>query len=149
MLFLPQHPFLPRGTLRDVITFSSGKAEVPDDDLKAIMSRVGIEHLADSLDTAAAWDKRLNREELERIVLARLILDKPTWVISDEAIDLTDTDTRELVVSIFGKELAGSTFFNITGHQSPDPFYSRKVQLRPLGAGNAATTLPAPQRKAS
>jgi hypothetical protein len=70
-------------------------------------------------------------------------------VISDEAIDLTDTDTRELAVSIFGKELAGSTFFNIAGHESRDPFYSRKVQLRPLGAGNAPAANPAAQRKAS
>jgi putative ATP-binding cassette transporter len=149
MLFLPQHPFLPQGTLRDVITFSSHDAKASDGDLNAIMTRVGIDHLAGSLDREAAWDKQLNREELERIVLARLILDKPAWVVSDEAIDLTDADTRELVASIFGKELAGSTFFNIAGHDSRDPFYSHIVQLRPLGAGDAAAALPAPERKAS
>jgi ABC-type uncharacterized transport system fused permease/ATPase subunit len=72
-----------------------------------------------------------------------MILDKPAWVISDEAIDLTDTETRELVVSIFGKELAGSTFFNISGRQNHDPFYSRTIRLTPLGAPDA----PAPAKK--
>jgi putative ATP-binding cassette transporter len=137
MLFLSRRPFLPHGTLREAITFSARDVKVSDDDLKAVMSRVGIDHLASALDQDDAWDKQLNNEEQERVVLARMILDKPAWVISDEAIDLTDTETRELVVSIFAKELAGTTFFNITGRQIRDPFYGRIVQLKPLGAPDA------------
>jgi putative ATP-binding cassette transporter len=146
MLFLSQRPFIPAGTLRDVLTFSVPDRTVADGDLRAILDRVGIRHLADSLDKQAAWDKQLNNEEQERLVLARLILARPAWVFSDEAVDLTDTETRALVVSIFGKELSGSTFFNISGRGTGDSFYSRTVRLQPVGAADAGA---APQKKAS
>jgi putative ATP-binding cassette transporter len=138
MLFLSGRPFLPQGTLRDAITFSARDGKVSDDDLKAVLSRVGIDHLAGSLGEAAAWDKQLNADEQERVVLARMILDKPTWVISDEAVDLTDTETRNLVVSIFAKELSGATFFSIAGRDTHDSFYTRTVQLKPSGTADTS-----------
>lgn len=141
MLFLSARPFLPEGKLRDAVTFSARDAKVSDDDLKSLLARVGIGHLAAALDEEGAWDKQLNAGEQERVVLARMILDKPKWVVSDEAIDLTDTETRELVVSLFGKELSGTTFFNISGRETRDSFYSRTIHLKaadaPAGKGAA------------
>lgn len=134
MLFLSQRPFLPHGTLRAALAVSAS-ADHPDDEaLKALLARVGIDHLAGALNQEASWDKQLNNDEQQRLVLARMILARPAWVISDEAIDLSDTAMRALAVSIFGKELAGATLLAISGRSAGDPFYTRTVQLVPASA---------------
>ncbi|MBN9009731.1 MAG: ABC transporter ATP-binding protein/permease, partial [Rhizobiales bacterium] len=137
VLFLSQRPFLAHGTLRAALTFSVPDPKVAGGDLHAVLARVGIEHLAASLEKEAAWDKQLNDDEQRRVVLARMILARPAWVISDEAIDLGDAAMRDLVVSIFGKELAGAALLDISGRDARDPFSTRTVQLVAAAPGDS------------
>lgn len=107
--FLPQRPYVPPGTLQAALCYPVA-AEKPDDAaLAAALLRVGLGHLVPSLNTVRRWDKDLSPEAQQRLSFARLLLSKPDCVFLDEAFDILDEDSREMVLSIFAEELATTT----------------------------------------
>ena len=63
------------------------------------------------------------------------LLQRPGWVVVNDALDVLDPNSRELIRSLFEGELADVGMINI-GHDQPDTgFYLRKLHLvmDPLG----------------
>jgi ABC-type uncharacterized transport system fused permease/ATPase subunit len=52
-------------------------------DLVAVLSRVGLDYLAKSLERTSRRNLELTNEEQQRLILARVLVAKPGWVISD------------------------------------------------------------------
>ncbi len=125
--YLTQRPFLRSGPLRAALT-SNGTVH-GDDDLRAALARVGLESLADGLDTVARWDRDLGLGEQERLGYARLLLSRPAWMICDEGLDPMDEANRQLLLSILGGELAASAVVNVSHRREPRDFYGRVATL--------------------
>jgi vitamin B12/bleomycin/antimicrobial peptide transport system ATP-binding/permease protein len=88
--FVPQRPYLPLGTLAEVLLYPSvGKISVPLD-LPAILDQVGLGDLADKLDKVENWSERLSLGEQQGIVFARILLTKPKHLFLDEATSALD-----------------------------------------------------------
>ena len=92
------------------------------------MSKVGLRHLAEALDRVARWDRELTNEELQQLIFARMLIVKPAWVISDEALDGLDEFGRELVTSIFSDEMKSAAVVGISSRANTG-FYSRVIRL--------------------
>jgi vitamin B12/bleomycin/antimicrobial peptide transport system ATP-binding/permease protein len=137
IMFLPQRPFVPAGSLRGVLTHADDTNHHTDEELKAALNRVGLDHLTQSLDRVERWDTELTVREQQRLALARLLLNHPKWVVSDEALDLVDDANREIVQSIFGKELSDSGVISIGSSSHGNGFYSRTIGLVMHPAGEA------------
>jgi len=129
IMFLPQRPFVPAGSLRGVLTHADDANHHTDEELRAALKRVGLDHLTGSLDQVERWDTELTVREQQRLALARLVLNRPKWVVSDEALDLADDANREIVQSIFAKELADSAVISIGSSSHGNGFYARTVKL--------------------
>ena len=129
-----QRPFLPSGTLRAALV--AGGSAHGDEALRAALGRVGLDNLAGSLDTAARWDRELGLGEQERLSYARLLLERPKWLICDEGLDPVDEESREVLLSILAGELAESAVVNISQRREPKDFYGRTAELVASRAGS-------------
>ena len=88
--FVPQRPYLPLGTLAEVLLYpNAGKISVPVD-LPAVLDEVGLGELADELDKVENWSARLSLGEQQGIVFARILLSKPKHLFLDEATSALD-----------------------------------------------------------
>jgi putative ATP-binding cassette transporter len=86
LMFVPERPYLPHGTLRQLL-LPVPPASVPDDaSVLALLRRLRLEHLAPSesgLDSEQDWLNHLGLGEQLRLVLARVLLARPALVFLD------------------------------------------------------------------
>ena len=129
IMFLAQRPFLPQGSLRSVMTYSGHELTVGDAKLGSVLDRTGLGYLANSLDRVGRWDRELTNEEQQQLVLARMLIMKPNWVISDEALDPVSDRVGDLIRSIFENEMKSSAVVNISAQKNKGGLYSRTIRL--------------------
>jgi putative ATP-binding cassette transporter len=129
IMFLPQRPFVPAGTLRVAMTRSDDPKPKNDEELKAALERVGLGRLTQSLDRFERWDVELSGRDQQRLVLARALADHPKWVVSDEGLDFSDDSIREIIESIFGRELAETGIIATGSSSVHNNFYGRVIKL--------------------
>ena len=130
MMFLPQRPYLPLGSIRAAVTYPDAPESFEDADVKAVLERVQLDHLIPLIDEHERWDKSLSLDQQQRLVFARLLLHKPSYVVLDDVGAALAEDHRKLMYELFKAELAASTVVNITRTEPTDSFYNRTVRLR-------------------
>jgi len=74
LLFLPQRPYLPLGTIRDVVSYPASTAELSDEQIKDVLNAVGLPQLVDRLDDHQHWSLQLSPGEQQRVAFARALL---------------------------------------------------------------------------
>jgi putative ATP-binding cassette transporter len=151
MMFLPQHPYVPLGTLRAAITYPAAPGAFKTSEVCRALERTGLSYLSASLDRVERWDKELTRDEQQRVAFARLVLHRPSWIVLDEAVDFLDEEQRLIVLSLLDHELAGSAVISISRHPAINGFYTRSVQLErePLLPSSSRRPCPPGERSAA
>jgi putative ATP-binding cassette transporter len=113
--FVPQRPYLPLGTLAEVLLYpSAGKISVPVD-LPAVLEEVGLGELADELDKVENWSARLSLGEQQGLVFARILLTKPKLLFLDEATSALDEAAETRLLGLLRTESWRPTVVSI-GH---------------------------------
>jgi putative ATP-binding cassette transporter len=85
MMFLPNRPYLPPGTLREVVAYPSPPGLHGDAAIAETLRSLDLQHLVGALDRAGRWDRELPLDEQQRLVLARAVLRRPRWLLIDDA----------------------------------------------------------------
>lgn len=140
MMFLPQTPYVPLGTLRTALAYPAPPGRFDDAAMRTALARVRLGHLEQLLDRVRRWDKRLSAEEQHRLMLARLLLHKPAWIVQDLAATELDEENRRLAASVFERELQGATIINFGRGDALDHLYDRVLNVR-TGAPRLALPL--------
>ena len=140
MMFMPQRPYLPLGSLRVAVSYPAEPDRFDDADLGTALMRVGLGHLVPALDHQQRWDKELSLEEQQRLAFARLLLHQPRWVLIDDAMGALDEEHRQLMLSILEHELADAAVISIGRSAANDGFYARVLHFRRLS--EKAVTVP-------
>jgi putative ATP-binding cassette transporter len=112
-MFLKSRPYMLQGSLREVLAYPSAVTDFAESDERAALERVGLAHLADSLDRTERWEQLLNADEQARLAIAHLILHRPRWVFCDGNPDIVDDDDNDVVSSIFETELVDSALVSV------------------------------------
>jgi vitamin B12/bleomycin/antimicrobial peptide transport system ATP-binding/permease protein len=90
LLFLPQKPYLPLGTLREVLIYPDATTDLPDARLAEALKAVGLEAFIPRLDEDDHWAQRLSLGEQQRLAFARVLLRQPDLLFLDEATSALD-----------------------------------------------------------
>jgi putative ATP-binding cassette transporter len=86
IFFLPQRPYLPPGTLRDLLLRTGQEKVISDDQVVAELRECGLEPVlnrAGGLDAEHDWPAIVSLGEQQQIALTRLILARPAFVMLD------------------------------------------------------------------
>ena len=131
ILFLPQPPYVPMGTLRAALAYPDPGSEFGNEDVQRALERVGLGRYAPELDEEKRWDKELSLEDRRRVILGRVLLHRPEWVVQDESIYELDPESREIAKSIFDTELKDTAVLSIGRKGAGLEFYHRIIDAQP------------------
>jgi vitamin B12/bleomycin/antimicrobial peptide transport system ATP-binding/permease protein len=127
--FLPQRPYLPLGTLRQVLCYPDDGTTCADAVLQQALTRCGLKRLIPRMDEEEKWDKVLSGGEQQRIGFARLLVMQPDIVIMDEATAALDAASQDSMMELFRDELDRVTLISV-GHRSElEDYHDRKLTL--------------------
>jgi putative ATP-binding cassette transporter len=129
VMFLPERAYVPPGTLRTALCYPCETHEFDDAATARALTAVGLERLQPLLDTTERWDQRLNDDEKQSLAIARVILQRPQWVVLNEALEVLDPASRQRIEALFSGELAHVGLIGI-GRETHKGFFVRRVQLR-------------------
>lgn len=129
MMFMPQRPYLPLGTMRAAITYPDAPDSFDTTEVEAVLERVGLDDFLPMLDTGDRLDKCLSLGQQQLVGFARLLLHRPAWVFLDEATSALDDASQQRVMSIFDEELSGAAVVSIGHRPGLEAFHSRILHL--------------------
>ena len=135
VMFMPKHPYLPGGSLRDILAYPYPPEKLSDADYFAALNVMGLPHLVSALDAAAPWEKELSDPEQQALAFARLLLHKPRWVVIDTAIDTLSPQTRRALFDALRRELPQTSVLAISGVENKYDFFDRLIGLSIDAAG--------------
>ena len=137
-LFLPQKPYLPIGTLREVISYPTPAGGFDDQALREALEVVGLPELAGRLDESGHWALQLSPGEQQRIAFARALVQKPDWLFLDEATSAVDEAAETRLYQLIHERLRGTAVLSV-GHRSTlRAFHGRQLVVQPNGSAPAA-----------
>ncbi len=130
MMFVPQTPYHPAGPLKAALTYPHPADRYTDAEAVRVLERVNLNRLGPLLALKKRWDKELTLDEQWRLVLGRVLLHSPDWVIYDESISELDDENRKIALSIFSGELAKTAVISVGRHAPGHGFYQRTLTLQ-------------------
>ncbi|MGW9330417.1 ABC transporter ATP-binding protein/permease [Bosea sp. NPDC055594] len=140
LAFVPQKPYLPMGTLRDVLLYPEAESRVSDEVVVVALKRCGLSYLAKRLDEEERWDQTLSGGERQRVAFARLLIQKPDIIIMDEATSALDEDSQNSLLGLLDEELAEATVISVGHRPGLEDFHDRKITLEKRQAGAQLTS---------
>lgn len=129
IFFMPRRPYLPPGSLREVLTYPQSGSNFESHAFVDALARVGLSRLVPMLDRPARWDQELNGDEQQRLMLARLLIHRPHWLVLDDLLDAIDDETRSRAFEIFSNDLGSAAIVHIGRAISADPSFTRCLRV--------------------
>jgi len=130
IFYLPRGtPYMPRGTLREVLAYPLKAESFDETAFKRVLYRLGLERLAPLLDATQRWDRELNQDEQLCLAVARILLQKPPWILIDGTFGSLDDEVLEVVADVFTNELQRSGVIHIGGPAQAHPLFTRVLHL--------------------
>ena len=138
LMFIPQKPYLPLGSLREALLYP-GTKPLNDAEIIALMEMCQIGYLQDKLDVVADWRHVLSVGEQQRLAFVRAHIQQPAWLFLDEATSALDEDTEAKMYTLVGERLPNTTIVSI-GHRSTLNKYHELVLQLDKEAKNVTLT---------
>jgi putative ATP-binding cassette transporter len=144
ILYIPRTPYLPPGTLREVLAYPKAADKFESGVFATALARVGLKRLSPRLDSQERWDRELSEDEQQGLAFARAIIHQAPWVLIDEVLDSLDDRTLGRAVEIFEQDLKQSTIVHI-GRTDAHKYFSRVLHLiKDPAARNLTPAAPLP-----
>lgn len=154
IFYIPQRPYLPRGTLRQQIIYPDSPRAMrargtSDEDLLEILRSLGLEHLVElheaGWDAESEWRDVLSIGLQQRVAMARLFYHRPRYAILDECTSSVTLETERLMYD--GAKALGITLVTVSHRRSLWHYHTHILQFDGRG-GYVFTRLDADRRLA-
>ncbi len=130
-LFLPQKPYLPMGSLRQVLTYPLPPDGFDDARLRDVLTLAQVPYLAEQLDQVDTWMQRLSPGEQQRLAIARALLAAPDWLFLDEATSALDAPTEAAMYQLLLRQLPHTTLVSVAHRVSVAAYHQQLLQVVP------------------
>jgi vitamin B12/bleomycin/antimicrobial peptide transport system ATP-binding/permease protein len=130
MLFLPQKPYMVLGTLRDQLLYPNLDLKVDDLQLQQVLIQVNLPDLAqrhNGFSSEQNWAEVLSLGEQQRLIFARLLINKPSYAILDEATSALDSKNEQLLYQQL--QASGMTFLSVGHRESLSNYHQSILEL--------------------
>lgn len=132
VMFLPQKPYLPVGTIAEALSYPD-PAPARHDRLVEVLRQVNLAHLEPQLEVEANWALKLSVGEQQRVAFARALLKRPRWLFLDEATSALDETAERNMHELLKREMPGLTIVSIGHRSSLVAMHDRRVELARSG----------------
>ena len=129
-LFLPQKPYLPIGTLRDVLSYPQTGDTYPAERYEQVLRTCRLEHLIPKLDEVNHWQRLLSGGEQQRLAFARVLLYRPQWLYMDESTSAMDEEDEAMLYQALIDQLPGLSIVSVGHRSSLARFHPRHVRIQ-------------------
>ncbi len=137
LLFLPQKPYLPVGTLKRAVSYPVDAQSFSDAQIAEALNGVGLAQLSGDLERSENWAQVLSGGEQQRLAFARALLNKPDWLFLDEATASLPEDAQDALYRLLKERLPRTTLVSIGHRASLRGYHDRQLgwqdaQLAPV-----------------
>jgi len=129
MMFLPARAYVPPGTLRTALCYPCSTHDFDAPATERALAAVGLERLTPLLDTTARWDRQLNDDEKQSLAIARVLLQRPHWLVLNGVFEGLDAASRRRIEAVLARELAGVGLIDIGKQEESAGFFTRMFHL--------------------
>jgi putative ATP-binding cassette transporter len=130
ILFLPERPYLPPGTLRKSVLRTGQEHAVPDERILAILRALDLDRVlarAGGLDVERDWDDILSLGEQQLLAFARILLAKPRIAFLDRASTALDHQQIGRILNLLSEH--GIGYLNVGEAGEPLERYDAVLEL--------------------
>jgi putative ATP-binding cassette transporter len=127
LLFLPQKPYLPLGSLKNAVAYPDEPAKHPDDEVRSVLQAIGLGHFAQDLERSENWAQVLSGGEQQRLAFARALLNKPDWLFLDEATSALPEADQASLYRLLKERLANTTLVSIGHRESLAQYHDKRL----------------------
>lgn len=126
VIFLPQRPYLPLGTLRDALCYphpNTYRAE----ELESVLHQCGLDYLIESLGKDGDWSHVLSLGEQQRLAFSRVMLARPDFLFLDEATASLDEKSEAALYGLLCSTIPHAAVTSVGHRSSLLPWHTEKL----------------------
>jgi putative ATP-binding cassette transporter len=135
LLFLPQRPYLPIGTLKYAACYPAAASDIADELVRDALAAVGLGAIAADLARDENWAQLLSGGEQQRLAIARALLNKPDWLFMDEPTAALPDDAQAALYQMLQEKLPRTTLVSIGHRDAVAQFHTRRLAWESLNRG--------------
>lgn len=135
--FMPQQPYMPRGTLHDALDYPHDGAAPDPARTEKILAACGLADLVSRLNEEQNWSDVLSDGEQQQLGFARVLLKRPDIIIMDEPTSALDDLSQTRMMELLREEAPGSTIIHAARRNINEGFYDREIRLEERAASRA------------
>ncbi len=130
-LYLPTLAYVPPGKLIDSVCYPHPPGDYAPGEVAVALVAVGLGHLAERLSESERWDQSLNASERQCIAFARAVLQKPDFLVMDDALVQIDPEEQAKILALLRGPLAHVGLIGIGNGSGSEPakLYQRSVTI--------------------
>ncbi|HEY9776376.1 MAG TPA: ABC transporter ATP-binding protein/permease [Planktothrix sp.] len=135
IMFLPQRPHVPTGSLRAALCYPRTRAGVTDGYLLNLLKQVNLCNLpvrCQGLDCEHNWRDVLSQGEQQRLSLARVLLHAPKYAVLDEATSALDEENEKRLYDLL--RASGITLVSVGHRKALLNYHDRVLTLKGDGS---------------
>lgn len=128
-LYLSRVPYLPPGTLREVLAYPSRVERFDESAFAPVLERLNLARLVPLLDRTLRWDRDFSDDTQQSLAFARALLHSPHWILIDEVLDALDESARDRVVDVLSHDFRQTGIIYIGRTAGHDQLFGRTLHL--------------------
>ena len=98
--------------------------------MRHVLECVGAAWLEPRLDESDSWDHVLPLRARQRLAIARVLLQGPSWVFLEEATNALDPEAERLLIELLLRELPDATVLLISFRSDMSRHFTRSLRLQ-------------------
>jgi putative ATP-binding cassette transporter len=135
LLFLPQRPYIPIGSLRDAVSYPATSGSFGDEAIREALQACRLERFVDRLDEEHNWSMSMSGGEQQRLAVARALLHQPDYLFLDEATASLDEDNENYLYALLRQRLPKTAVVSIAHNPDVGRHHEKQLVLTPAADG--------------